>query len=373
MRFMLHDRGTLRSPRELADGTIIVEAVLGRSGLQEYRRDGRTVIEYRPPEEVFDPESMASYELMAVTDYHPDARQYPEGVTVENRTELGRGSVVPGSLRRDGDLLIGSLHITDANLIAAMRAGRNQISCGYFQENDRTPGTTPDGRRYDSRQLKVRGNHIAVVDVARAGEIASARMDSTTTDKDPDMFKTLEEATAAYKAEKMRADAADSALATANKERDTAQAERDTAVNTAKKAEQMRLDGERDAMSRARARVTLENSAAKILTEDGKPAPTFTVDGADGKPVAMTDTAIRRAVVAKLTGKEIPADKSDAYVEARYDAEIEALAGEDKAIAEVREPLRRPTTPTTDAADEVSKARADMINRNTNAWMPAKK
>lgn len=355
-----YDRGPLRAPRELADGSLVVDAVIARTGLQSYENPPR--VEYRSAEEVFSADAMASFELMAVTDQHPSTSRYPMGVTIDNRSQLGKGTVVPGSLRRDGDLLVASLHITDANLIAAMRAGRRQVSCGYFQTNIAEPGVTSDGKPYQRRQTEIRGNHVAIVDYARAGDIAEARMDSMHGDS---MFKTVEEATAAYQAEKMRADSADRERIAATAARDTAQAAADAAKTKAETAEKLRLDGEASALVNARKRVQLEQIAAKLLTVDGKPAPTF-----DGQ----TDQAIRVAVIERLTGKALPADKASnpVYVEARYDSELDGIAGEVSAAATVRAALRPSAQPTLDADQDLEAARRAMIERNQNAYKPTK-
>lgn len=367
------DRGQLRAPRTLADGSIIVQAVISRAGVFEYRKDGRTWLEYRDPREVFDPASMSSFELMAVTNLHPDEGE----VTIENRSELGKGSVMPGSVRRDGDLLIADLHITDATLIHYMKNGRREVSCGYFQDIIEEAGTSPKGERYDARQTNIRGNHVAIVDIARAGDVARVRMDGATmiTGEPPatekNMFKTIEEATAAYNAEKMRADQATSALesekakAVSEKKRaDGFEAEAQTAKEKAEKAEKLRADGEKNAMANARARVMLEGQATSVLRTDGEPAPKF-----EGK----SDREIRVAVIEKLSGKSVPSEKSDAYVEARYDSLIENEKEADKAIADVREGVRESGETRNDSSTTAAqKAHAEMVERNSNAWKTKK-
>ena len=50
------DRGRLKAPVRRADGTMVVEGNLARTGVQTYyNKDGSKRVEYRPEEEVFAP------------------------------------------------------------------------------------------------------------------------------------------------------------------------------------------------------------------------------------------------------------------------------------------------------------------------------
>jgi hypothetical protein len=70
--------------------------------------------------------------------------------------------------------------ITDADAIAAAEAGRSQLSNGYTCELDETRDEALLARwgAYDSIQRNIRGNHVALVDEARAGAGASLRLDA---------------------------------------------------------------------------------------------------------------------------------------------------------------------------------------------------
>lgn len=364
------DRGTLRAPIYLADGSAIVEAVITRAGVFEYRADDgiNIVREYRSPKEVFNPNSMRSFEHMAVTLHHPR-----EGlVTIENRSALGKGSVLEG-VRRDGNDLVARLHITDGELLRALKAGTVAVSCGYEQHLVKGAGVTEDGERYDAAQTDIEGNHVAIVDVARAGDVARVRMDSATMIagsspvQESTMFKTIEEATAAYNAEKL---AREQALASyeaqkqvavgAQKLASEATARADAADEKATKSEKLRVDGEKNAIANARARVSLEDTAAKVLRTDGEEAPKF-----EGK----TDTEIKISVIEKLTGKPLASEKraDAAYVAARYDAAIESEADAEKSLGDVREGVRESGHRNDAANDDVKKAREEMIKRNASA------
>ena len=147
---------------------------VARTGSQEYlpeelgippNHDGLVTV-YRPEEEVFSPECIASFEGMPVTDDHPED---PEGVTVQTCASLQKGHAQ--NLRRvtgdESDLLIADLLITDPVLIRHILAGKREISCGYNYDLCHEHG------QYIQR--KIRGNHIAVVDAGRAGHRVSIK------------------------------------------------------------------------------------------------------------------------------------------------------------------------------------------------------
>ena len=119
---------------------------------------------YRPEEEVFAPETMASFEGMPVTNDHP-----PDGVDVDNirRLQMGHAHNIRRGTGEESDLLLADLIITDERLIEAILNGKREISCGYTYE------LAEENGRYIQR--KIRGNHIAVVDAGRAGPRVSIK------------------------------------------------------------------------------------------------------------------------------------------------------------------------------------------------------
>ena len=56
----------------------------------------------------------------------------------------------------------------DVSIYSLPTAAR-ELSCGYSLDLDETPGTTPDGKRYDAVQRNIRYNHLAIVPKGRAG------------------------------------------------------------------------------------------------------------------------------------------------------------------------------------------------------------
>lgn len=155
------------------EGFLICKDVpIARTGTQQYRgcefggpvADGIYNVQ-RPEAEVFDRAAVASFEGKPVCDEHPE-----EDVTPDNYGRYMKG-VCRDVRRGDGDLsncLVADLVIYDADLIGKIEAGKREISCGY----DCLWNPTSDSS-YD--QLKIRGNHVAVVDRGRAGHKVAIR------------------------------------------------------------------------------------------------------------------------------------------------------------------------------------------------------
>ena len=149
---------------ETAEGFLICRNVpIARTGPQEYYArelmlDGdpdRLVTVQRYPEDVFEAATMASFEGKPITDGHP-----MEDVGPENFAAYSKGHVQ--NVRRDGDHIVADLYINDGSLASDVRNGvKREVSCGYLCQY------TPDGAGY--KQVKIRGNHVAVVPKGRAG------------------------------------------------------------------------------------------------------------------------------------------------------------------------------------------------------------
>ncbi len=161
------------SRREPEGYLLCLNVPVARTGSQEYLpaelglpadSPGGLIPVFRPEEEVFSPETVASFEGMPVTNDHP-----PDGVDIENirRLQAGHAHNVRRGAGAEADLLLADLIITDPVLIDAVLAGKREISCGYNYELHEENG------RYVQR--RIRGNHIAVVEAGRAGRRVSIR------------------------------------------------------------------------------------------------------------------------------------------------------------------------------------------------------
>ncbi|MDQ3203084.1 MAG: DUF2213 domain-containing protein [Pseudomonadota bacterium] len=154
------------------EGFLCVKGIAARTGVYQYLSseldlDGpeRIVNVYRSPEEVFSPESMATYLDKDVTNDHPD-----DLVDSTTFKEVSVGHV--RGVERDGDNLIVDMIIKDQSAIDDIQSGKSELSPGYLAEYVEAPGIAPDGTAYEYEQRDIQINHNAVVEAARAGKVA---------------------------------------------------------------------------------------------------------------------------------------------------------------------------------------------------------
>jgi len=154
---------------EMADGSLLCKDVpIARTGAQVYDEselegligdeDGEIVVT-RDADEVFRPETLASFEGMAFTLGHPK-----DMVNPGNWKDYAHGHIQ--NVRRgtgdQSDLMLGDIHIKTAEAIQQVMGGLEQISMGYDADYEQKgPG--------QARQHSIIGNHCAGVPNGRAG------------------------------------------------------------------------------------------------------------------------------------------------------------------------------------------------------------
>lgn len=160
-----YDFSPIASFEKTDEGYLRVWCRAARVGTQLYRRsDGSQVREYRPEDEVSNPESLGTFGMRPVTWTHP-----PVLLDAKNTKQFQVG--YSGSQVRYSDGFVEvALTITDeASIDKIMRRDATEVSAGYRVDYDPTPGVTPQGEAYDGVQRNIRVNHIAIVPQGRAG------------------------------------------------------------------------------------------------------------------------------------------------------------------------------------------------------------
>lgn len=151
------------------EGYLRDRPILTRTGIFEYNNpDGTIRRELRLPEEVFAPDSLASYKGKPVIISH-DAGLIDKANVHENSigTILSEGY-------RSNDAVRAEIVIHDTD---AMRESNfKELSLGYNLDLDETPGEW-NGQHYDAIQRNIRINHLALVMEARAGDKARLNID----------------------------------------------------------------------------------------------------------------------------------------------------------------------------------------------------
>lgn len=125
--------------------------------------DAGLIVITRGDDDLFRPETIASFEGKPITNDHPD-----DWVTPDNWKKLAKGTAQ--NVRRgegiEDHLLIADLLVQDKEVIEEVQKGKVQISLGYdadYQEVSKGKGT----------QSNIIGNHVALVDKGRCGSRCS--------------------------------------------------------------------------------------------------------------------------------------------------------------------------------------------------------
>ena len=315
------------------NGFLVDTPVVARLGVQVYyMEDGRTVREFRPAEEVFKDESLASYQGKPMTLDHVF-------VNSENAKEVVVGSVT-GKAEPLGSSVVAPIVVYDNTAIQEAMAGNaKELSVGYSAILDETPGwgdpitgeyvlksdgdqfDAPEGwQEFDAIQRDIKVNHLAMVYRGRAG-IAKLNMDGEqenpyTTDVDinkedkQEMIKIKLDGAQEFEVAPEIA----SHIEALNAKADTAIAERD-----ALKAKVDAMPAEIEAaVAKAKADADALATLVAVAAEAGVKA-----DGLDAK-------GIKVAYVKEVSGLDV-SEKSDAYIDAAFD-----IAKESDKMAEVR-------------------------------------
>ncbi len=173
------DAGFTQKPVETSQGFLKLTGFASRVGVFEYlNEDGTIRRELRLPEEVFHPDSLASYEGAPFTIGHPGT------VTKRNAKRVTSGFVMKAASKADdGEHVAVEILATDSEAIDAMKsAKRRELSSGYSLDLEMVSGTHPLFGRYDAIQRNIRINHLALVERGRAGKTARVHMDQLRAD-----------------------------------------------------------------------------------------------------------------------------------------------------------------------------------------------
>jgi len=330
--------------KETRDGYIVTMPKVARTGIQLYAPSdlglsGKDPLRvWRPEDEVFKSDSLASYAHRPITIGHP-----PNGVNPQNWSDVAVG-VTGEDVMRDGEFVRVPILLMDAKGKAALELGIKEISMGYSCNVELVDGVTPSGEAYNAIQRDLRMNHLAIVPAARGGsELKVGDGETPMTDPvktkvvlvDGLQVETTEAGAAAI--EKLQAKIRDS---------EAEIAKRDDTIGKLEK--QVLSDAEMTARVENRARVV---ATAKFLD------PNIVCDG-------KTDAEIRRAIVsAKYPMMD---SKSDDYIQARFDLMLEDMnAGKSDPLRNAIKGGLKTTNPVNNTADEAYKA---LLDEFTNAW-----
>lgn len=320
-KIFVQDKATFKTTaRTYTDaGFLLVPGRVAKTGTQQYLRrelglDGdpnATVTVYRPADEVFAADSLASFDGADVTVMHPG-----ELVNAKNYRKTSVG-LVRGAGRPDGDFVTADLIIKDADAIKMVEErGFVELSAGYTAEYDEAPGTTDDGTDYHYVQRNIRINHTALLPAGAARAGRQARI----FDNQP-KGKTMSKITLDSGRSVEIQDEATAALVSDYIDRLQKQI---TDAATAADQQQATIDGQAEQITELQAKTADDQITARLQavsdarSKAEKVAPGVTFDSID--PVD-----IQRAALTKARPSVKWADKSDAYVQVAFDMAVEQV------------------------------------------------
>jgi hypothetical protein len=371
-----YDFAAITGTETTEEGYLKVWAKAARTGTQAYTRaDGSRVLEYRPPSEVSNPDSLNTFGMKPATWGHP-----PSLLNTENTKQYQIGYTGSQVRYNDGFVEV-AIVLTDKDSIEKVKRGdAREVSAGYRVDFDPTPGETPEGEKYVGVQRKIRVNHIAVVPRGRAGSevrLLMDRMDAadavstseqTSQPTQPQLSKpmasiTLDgleldlpvEAASAIQSHlrevQRRLDASEAERTSLSERCDSLAGEIETLAYEKEQAEeratnlQARVD---EAPSEARLdQAQIDELVAKRLDTLRHLAPAFEEDF---KFDGIEDEALFRQAFTNLTGSEPREDAEPAYINGVVDGLLSRLdeedASEEEAPEEVvaEEPARADST-----------------------------
>lgn len=305
------------------EGFIIDKPIIGRVGLLRYlNADGTERIEYRPPEEAFNADSLASIRGKPITLGHKD---------MVNSKNVDMVSII-GTVLSEG-VQDGENIRADVSIYSLPTTAR-ELSCGYSLDLDETPGITPNGEHYDAIQRNIRYNHLAVVQKGRAGN-ARLNMDGDQIIESEDkkhMAKVRLDNGLEYEcAEEVKIE-----LETlkANKAKDKANLDALQGKYDAVEAKANKL--EKDLAAEKANKSTNFDEAVKERVEMLNIAKQHNLDKAD----TLSNKDIKIAVIKKVNGDNFNLDgKSDEYINGVFDICKEQFKDFGKSASNIRKDI----------------------------------
>ena len=369
------DLGTVSSRKTTKEGFLSVVADFARIGIQDYfvgelprsevppdlRDDPFTIVRLlRPEKEVFADSSMQSFSQKPVTNEHP-----PEHINSKNFKDFQVG-FSGAEVSKNQDRLRVPLLIQDSEVIKEIKAGKDALSAGYSAKVLWSSGVDDVHGPYDAIQSNIHGNHIAIVEKARAG--ADVKINDSWSDiEDKTKPKKGEKEMAKRKINGITVEFSDSGaeavdgLVAALSDSEKKMVKLETDFKDQKKAKD-KLQGEFDALKKSQ--LTDEDIEKKV---SGRLA---IVDQARAlnpelDPAGKTIVDIKKEAVLAVEKDFDFADKSEEYVSAVFDTFY--LKREKKGTKSAR----KAGEGAGEGGEEVSiadQAREAFIERSANAW-----
>lgn len=123
---------------------------------------------YRPEEELSNPETIKSFQLLPFVNDHPATLLGSEAIDASPVDKKPADGVIGEKVYFADGYLRGNLKFFTDRIASAIDAGKREVSAGFRCMYEKAVGSF-NGQPYDYIQRNIRGNHVALVDQGRAG------------------------------------------------------------------------------------------------------------------------------------------------------------------------------------------------------------
>lgn len=359
------DKTSIISHRLDHNGYLRVDAYATRAGVFVYHHpDGSVTRELRHPDEVFKQDSIDTLISRPVVDGHPQTGM----VTAKNTKHLIVGWSGERIDRAEEDHAKVSLLITDEGAISNVNDGKKvELSCGYQADIIAEEGEYK-GEKYDHVQKNIVYNHIALVERGRAGRKARIYLDTDDSGISQEMDTEIERAKpesekVIMKTVKLKRDAVQTKhfkLDAQNIEVEESQesvvtgvlSHLDSAIGTIKKleAEYETLQGKYDGLKEKSDQAISPERLDALARERADLCGVAKYIGLE-KFDSLTNPELKKAIVQKSNPDMDLAEKSEAYIEGRYDSVVEKIRQDNKGLESLAT-LKEITNPDTGKHDK---------------------
>lgn len=165
---------------ETGEGFLKARVTFAVPGVFPYAYEDGLRLEAKLPDDILSTATIESARGVPITDGHPeDENGNPVLVTPDNYSRYAKGNLSEPRVEIVDGRAVGVALATiyDSALIQSIKQHeRDSVSIGFVCDEDFTPGQL-GGVNYDSAQKNIFINHLACVDIARAGEATKIHID----------------------------------------------------------------------------------------------------------------------------------------------------------------------------------------------------
>lgn len=311
------------------NGFLVDTPIVARIGAQTYQTPSGPRVEFRPRSEVFDSESLASYQGKPITLGHKmvnskNAKGLVVGSCSGEGKEDGIGVLVPVMIY-DGESIEQAKQRVAAELSVGYTSvdidrkgwGNNVTGEYYFDEelpenfDELKNDSVSDWVRFDAVQTKIRVNHVALVFRGRAG-IAKLNLDSEQEFPYDDDSHHKGAKTMIIKIDGVDVEVTEEVGAHIAKldAQITTATSHVTSITAERDALQTKVDGIEDEVSARVAQIKAD--------EEAKQQVVAVVSAAGVKCDGLDVKAMKVAFIKEMDGRDL-SDKEDSYIDASFD------------------------------------------------------